>query len=92
MENKRAQFIQTAREVLAPFGRDYALGAIRSLAVRNMISIALPEPVEGFYPIVKVHLMALKDLEDVYYNYIQRNQTEDSMDLIMNLVEERVWE
>lgn len=88
----RDRFISAARETLAPYGRDYAIGAIRTLAVRNMISVHLPDPVDGFYPIVKVHIMAVKELEDVFYDYLELNETEDRGDIIMNLVKEKIWE
>lgn len=86
------RFIIAARETLAPYGRDYAIGAIRSLAVRNMISVPLPDTGEGFYPILKIHTIALKELEDVFYNYIEINELENRGDLIMSLVYEKVWE
>jgi hypothetical protein len=92
LKDSREGFIRSAREVLVPYGRDYAIGAVRGLAVRNMMSVTLPETTEGFYPIVKVHLMALKELEEIFYNYIEENQTEEVRDLIMDLVERGVWE
>jgi len=88
----RDRLIREARESLAPYGRDYAIGAIRSLAVRNMLSVPLPDTGEGFYPILKVHTIALKELEDVFYDYVELNESEDRGDLIMSLVYEKVWE
>jgi hypothetical protein len=91
--NEREGFIQAARDVLTSYGRDYAIGAVRGLAVRNMISVAFPQTVEGFYPIVKIHEMALRELEEVFYNYIQSDETVDSREeLILALVEQKVWE
>ena len=93
MGNEHDRFVRLARDVLSEYGRDYAIGVVRGLAVRNMISVVFPEPVEGFYPIVKVHEMALKELEDVFYNYIQSNETADNREeLILKLVEQKVWE
>ena len=93
MANELEKFIRAAREVLSSYGRDYALGAVRGLAVRNMISVVLPDPAEGFYPIVKVHEMALKDLEEVFYNFIQSVEGSDSREeLILELVDQKVWE
>jgi hypothetical protein len=91
--NNLGKFIQSARDVLSQYGRDYAIGAVRGLAVRNMLSVALPEPAEGFYPIVKIHEMALRELEDVFYNHVQSDERSDSREeLIMKLVKQRVWE
>lgn len=93
MGNNLEEFIQSARDVLSQYGRDYAIGAVRGLAVRNMISIALPEPAEGFYPIVKIHEMALRELEDVFYNHVQSDEKSDGREeLILKLVKQRVWE
>ena len=85
-------FITTVREILSPFGRDYALGAVRGLAVRNMMSVDLPETSEGFYPIVKVHGIALKDLEEEYYRFLHSGSGYGQEELIIKLVEEEVWE
>jgi hypothetical protein len=91
--NNLGKFIQSARDVLSQYGRDYAIGAVRGLAVRNMLSVALPEPADGFYPIVKIHEMALRELEDVFYNHVQSDERSDSREeLIMKLVKQRVWE
>jgi len=91
--NNPEELIQSARDVLSQYGRDYAIGAVRGLAVRNMISVALPEPTEGFYPIVKIHEMALRELEDVFYNHVQSDERSDSREeLILKLVKQRVWE
>lgn len=93
MENEHEGFIQLARDVLYPYGRGYAIGAVRGLAVRNMMSVALPEPAEGFYPIVKVHEMALRELEEIFYNYVQSDERSDSPEaLILKLVDRKVWE
>lgn len=93
MGNEQEEFIQSARDVLSGYGRDYALGAVRGLAVRNMISVVLPEPAEGFYPIVKIHEMALRELEDIFYNHVQSDERSDSREeLILKLVKQRVWE
>lgn len=93
MANELERFIRSARDVLSYYGRDYALGAVRGLAVRNMISVVLPDSVEGFYPIVKVHEMALKELEEVFYNHVQSVEGSDSREeLILKLVDQKVWE
>jgi hypothetical protein len=93
LENEHEGFVRLARDVLSPYGRDYAIGAVRGLAVRNMISVVFPEPVEGFYPIVKIHEMVLRELEDVFYNYVQSNETFDNREeLILKLVDQKVWE
>ena len=93
LENKPDMLIQSAREALSPYGRDYAIGAVRGLAVRNMMSVELPESAEGFYPIVKIHEMALKDLEEVFYSYIQHDGNEDDREkLIIKLIDKMVWE
>ena len=87
------KLIQFARDALSPYGRDYAIGAVRGLAVRNMMSVELPESTEGFYPIVKIHEMALRDLEEVFYSYIQDDGSgEDREKLIMKLIDKMVWE
>ena len=88
-----ADFIREARAALDPFGRDYAIGAVRGLAVRNMISPELPPLTEGFYPIVKIHEIALTDLEEVFYRYVEKLPNEDArQDLIQSLVNGKVWE
>ncbi len=93
MGNEHERFVRLARDVLSPYGRDYAIGAVRGLAVRNMISIVFPEPAEGFYPIVKVHAMALKELEDVFYKHVRSSEKADNREeLILKLVEQKVWE
>lgn len=85
--------IRSARVVLARYGRDYAIGAVHGLAVRNMMSVSLPESTQNFYPLVKVHEMALLELEEVFYSYIQRSGAEDDREkLILKLVEKKVWE
>ncbi len=86
------KFVRSAREVLSDYGTDYAIGAIRGLAVRNMLSVRLPATTPGFYPIVKVHSHALEDLEELFYSYLESAEIEDSEDVINKLVEERVWE
>ncbi len=92
MGNEHEGFIQSVRDILSEYGRDYAIGAVRGLAVRNMMSVILPEPVEGFYPIVKVHEMALRELEEVFYNQIQSDDRSDIREeLIRQLVEQKVW-
>ncbi len=85
-------FLRDARLILEEYGRDYAIGALRGLAVRNMLEVSLPDPTEGFYPIVKIHSMALKDLEDLFYAYLQDNGSVDREDLIGRMIEERIWE
>ncbi len=93
MGNEHEGFIQSARDVLSPYGRDYAIGAVRGLAVRNMLSVVLPEPAEGFYPIVKVHEMALSELEEVFYNHVQSDERSESREeLILILIDQKVWE
>ena len=93
MGNEHEGFVRLARDVLSGYGRDYAIGAVRGLAVRNMISIVFPEPVEGFYPIVKIHEMALRELETVFYNHVLSNEADDKREeLILKLVEHKVWE
>ena len=93
MANKLEKLIRSARDILSSYGRDYALGAVRGLAVRNMISVVLPDSEEGFYPIVKVHEMALRDLEEVFYNYIQSVEGSDNREeLILELINQKVWE
>ena len=84
--------LREAREILGDYGRDYAIGALRGLAVRNMIKVSLPGLTDGFYPIVKVHEMALRELEDLYYGYLQERQSDDGEDLLRMMVQERVWE
>ena len=61
------ELVASVRGILAEYGRDYSIGAIHGLAVRNMVSVKLPEVTPGFYPIVKVHEMAIKELEEVFY-------------------------
>ena len=86
-------FVQLARDILGDYGRDYAIGAVRGLAVRNMISVALPDFAEGFYPIVKVHEMALRELEELFYGCVDLDQEEGGREkLILKLVEQKVWE
>ena len=93
MGNEHDDLVRSARDVLSGYGRDYAIGAVRGLAVRNMISVVLPEPAEGFYPIVKVHEMALRELEEVFYDHILSERGEDSREeLILKLVARKVWE
>jgi hypothetical protein len=58
-----------------------------------MMSVPLPDSADNFYPLVKVHEMALQDLEDVFYSHIQHTGAEvDREKLIMKLVEKKVWE
>lgn len=85
-------FLREAREILRDYGRDYAIGAIHGLAVRNMVSVSLPSLTAGFYPIVKVHGMALKELEDLFYDYLQDNGTVDGETVISQMIEEKIWE
>ena len=87
-----AKFVRSAREVLSDYGRDYAIGAIRGLAVRNMLSVKLPDTAPEFYPIVKVHSHALEDIEELFYSYLESAEIEDSENIINKLVEARVWE
>jgi hypothetical protein len=85
-------FIRSVREALSRYGKDYAIGAVRGLAVRNMMSFTFPDPADGFYPIVKVHEMALRELEDMFYSYIQSGTESVSReDLIRRLVDQEVW-
>ncbi|MEE8547423.1 MAG: hypothetical protein V3S63_04890 [bacterium] len=86
------KFVHSVREVLSDYGRDYAIGAIRGLAVRNMLSVKLPATTPEFYPIVKVHSHALEDLEELFYSYLESAEIENSENIINKLVEERVWE
>lgn len=93
MGSEPDSLIQSARAVLARHGRDYAIGAVHGLAVRNMMSVSLPESTQNFYPLVKVHEMALQDLEEVFYSHIQHAGAEDDREkLILKLVEKKVWE
>lgn len=93
MRIDQEEFVKLARDVLAHYGRDYAIGAVRGLAVRNMVSVALPDSTEGFYPIVKVHEMALRELEEVFYNCAELDQEEGGREkLILKLVDQKVWE
>jgi hypothetical protein len=93
LKNEHDGFIRSVREVLLPYGRDYALGAVRGLAVRNMISVDLPETSDGFYPIVKIHEMALKDLEEVFYSQVQMEEMEVMREaLVLKMVHHKVWE
>ena len=93
LRNEPDSLIQSARAVLASYGRDYAIGAVHGLAVRNMMSVSLPESAQNFYPLVKVHEMALHDLEEVFYSHVQLTGTEDDREkLILKLVEKKVWE
>ena len=86
-------FVESVRDALSPYGRDYAIGAVRGLAVRNMISVVLPDPTEGFYPIVKVHEMALRDLEEIFYSFPRLDEKDGSReDLILTMVQQKVWE
>ena len=86
-------FVQSVRDVLSYYGRDYAIGAVRGLAVRNMISVKLPDPVEGFYPIDKIHMLALKDLEEMFYAVDQLDDEAGMREkLILSLVDGKVWE
>ncbi|MDF1534903.1 MAG: hypothetical protein P1S46_00185 [bacterium] len=88
----RDELLRSVREILAGYGRDYAIGAIRGLAVRNMLSVTLPEATPGFYPIVKVHDMALRELEEVFYGYLQDKDDGDRETIVALFVAEKVWE
>ena len=95
--NKKAcnELVDSVREILAEYGRDYAIGAIHGLAVRNMVSVKLPEVTSGFYPIVKVHEMALTELEELFYGYLQAHDAHedgDRAEIITRFVAENVWE
>lgn len=93
MGNDIENLVRSARDILSAYGRDYAIGAVRGLAVRNMVSIDTPEPTEGFYPIVKVHAMALRELEEIFYDHVQSGGDEGGREeLILKLVEAKVWE
>ncbi len=85
-------FVRSVRESLSDYGRDYAIGAIRGLAIRNMLSVKLPATAPEFYPIVRVHSHALEDLEKLFYSYLESAGIEDSEDIVNKLVEKRVWE
>lgn len=87
-----SSLILAVREVLASYGRDYAIGAIHGLAVRNMVSISLPVVTDGFYPIVKVHEMALGEVEELFYGYLQKSGNENREGVINRMVNEKVWE
>ncbi|UCG37988.1 MAG: hypothetical protein JSV00_07225 [bacterium] len=84
--------VQAAREILSHYGRDYAIGALKGLAVRNMMSLSLPPLTPGFYPIVKVHEMALRELEEVFYGHLELAGDDGREDLIRTLAVERIWE
>jgi hypothetical protein len=87
------EFVEEARSMLKEgYGRDYALGAVRGLAVRNMVEVTLPECTENFYPIVKIHEMALRELEDIFYAMIQQDEDLSREMLVAALVEGQVWE
>ncbi len=87
-----ARLAAQAREILAGYGRDYALGALRGLAVRNMVSLDLPAPSPEFYPLVKIHEMALRELEDAFYAHLAAEDSATAADLIRSLAAGRVWE
>jgi hypothetical protein len=87
-----SHLIRSVREVLIPYGRDYAIGAMHGLAVRNMVSVSLPSVTEGFYPIVKVHEMALGEVEELFYRHLQESGSEAREGIINRMVEEKVWE
>lgn len=84
--------VAQAREIMNGYGRDYAIGALKGLAVRNMVSVDLPASSPGFYPIVKVHAMALKDLEEAFYGHLAADETMTAADVIRCLVAQRIWE
>lgn len=86
------ELVTAVRGLLAEYGRDYALGAIKGLAVRNMVSVSLPESSLEFYPIVRVHALALEELENTFYSYLENTETDDRESVIRKLAEERVWE
>ncbi len=94
MQNKGKydDLVRSAREILSEYGRDYAIGALRGLAVRNMMSVTLPEVTPGFYPIVKIHEIALRDLEDIFYEYLQEDGDGDRETIIARFVADKVWE
>ena len=85
-------FVRSARDLLREYGRDYALGAVRGLAVRNMISVTLPPTPPDFYPLVKIHEMALRELEDLFYSHLDDGEDENRGSLVAALVKEKVWE
>lgn len=91
-ENTHGDFVEEARELLSAYGRDYALGALGGLAARNLVEVELPGRSEAFYPIVKIHEMALRELEDIFYARLQTSDGLTREDLIGFLVEEKVWE
>jgi len=87
-----SQLIGSAREIMEGYGRDYSIGAVRSLARRNMVEVVLPPVTEGFYPIVKVHEMAVNELEEVFYLFLQMNDSATPEGLLHELVKMKVWE
>jgi len=87
-----SHLIRSVREALTSYGRDYAIGAIHGLAVRNMVPVSLPGVSDGFYPIVKLHEMALGEVEDLFYGYLQDSGSEDREGVINRMVREKVWE
>jgi hypothetical protein len=108
-ENRKArvELVATVRGILTEYGRDYSIGAIHGLAVRNMVSVKLPEVTPGFYPIVKIHEMAITELEEVFYGFLEVYGDKDGGDndggynalgdkiraeIISLLVAEKVWE
>ncbi|NOY87219.1 MAG: hypothetical protein GXP52_07975 [Deltaproteobacteria bacterium] len=91
-ENNLEELIRNAREVLSYYGRDYSIGAVRGLATRNMVRLDLPELSENFFPIVKVHEMALMDLEEIFYAYLQDSGDGDRDAILRLMVEEKIWE
>ncbi len=93
-QNKREydELVRSARAILSEYGRDYAIGALHGLAVRNMISVTLPEVTPGFYPIVKIHEIALRDLEDIFYGYLQEDGDGDREAIIARFEADKVWE
>jgi len=86
------ELIPIVRNRLAEYGQDYALGAIRGLAIRNMVSVSLPEPSPDFYPIVRVHALALEELENIFYSFLEDTGIDDRESIIQKMIEERVWE
>ncbi len=86
------ELVRSAREVLSEYGQDYAIRALHGLAVRNMVSVTLPEVTPGFYPIVKVHELALTDLEEIFYGYLQEDGDGDREAIIAHFVAKKIWE
>ena len=91
-ENSLNKLIFQVREALSGYGRDYSIGALQGLARRNMVQLGLPELSENFFPIVKIHEMALMELEEIFYGHIQESGDVDRESIIRLMAEEKIWE